>query len=737
MAIRFTTGGSPQYLDAPDVAAATFPNGDWTLCFFLNVNGSVGAAAVSKYVVSTGVFGTAGTLHAFWQSNSSNVNLSLNGSFTAAGGTHASGWRLYALRRSGTTYSTRVCPILTTAPSDGSAVSQTFTTTLSDALDGAGLTIGARQSDKEASRLLNDTLTRVFRYDGALTDFEIARLAFGLTITDIGYNPAWYVPMTTADDFTDVKGAISFSKVGTPTTDTEPPFGYVAPTGDTITPTDFTNHKIFQRTGTSANIIFSGTKSGVTPTDVQVQLYAADGATVLQSWTTLTSATITSATFSGTLSVPQQPNMYRFAVRSRNSGSTPIVTSTVTTSQWGVGDIWALVGSSTPEKWANTSSGVGFTANAGVKRYSKLDVWEAGGTDGAIISMANQANTALGIAIGFMDSGQGGSLLVNWASTGNNNFIEFSSDLSNVGNKIALVLVAVGSNDAADGVVVSKEQHRTNYLTFINNIRTVTSQPTLPIFISSTSARNSANTQQFDWAREVEKDLGSEPNIYLGATTIDLPDSGDGVHPSDVGYQTLLSRMLLAVLDVFGSGTFHRGAFVSNIRASGNGAFVTITHVGGTDIVVNATNSGFTASDDVGALTITSATRHNATTVLLTFNRAISVTVVIKYTSGARPISAGQGVKDNTTLGLPLEIETEALTTSFVPSLIIQDVNAAANALSTTTNVILSEPTPQAVTVNFATANNTAIAGVDYTATSGTLTFAVGEITKTITVPLL
>jgi hypothetical protein len=41
------------------------------------------------------------------------------------------------------------------------------------------------------------------------------------------------------------------------------------------------------------------------------------------------------------------------------------------------------------------------------------------------------------------------------------------------------------------------------------------------------------------------------------------------------------------------------------------------------------------------------------------------------------------------------------------------------------------------VTIDFATADGTAVAGVDYVATLGTLTFAPGETTKTITVPVL
>ena len=51
--------------------------------------------------------------------------------------------------------------------------------------------------------------------------------------------------------------------------------------------------------------------------------------------------------------------------------------------------------------------------------------------------------------------------------------------------------------------------------------------------------------------------------------------------------------------------------------------------------------------------------------------------------------------------------------------------------------VTLGGPSGEAVTVDYATSDGTATAGSDYTATSGTLTFASGETGKTVSVPVL
>ncbi len=75
-----------------------------------------------------------------------------------------------------------------------------------------------------------------------------------------------------------------------------------------------------------------------------------------------------------------------------------------------------------------------------------------------------------------------------------------------------------------------------------------------------------------------------------------------------------------------------------------------------------------------------------------------------------------------------------------VPGLSVGDVSVAegnAGTANATFTVTLSRASSQTVTVAYATANATATAGSDYTAASGTLTFAPGTVTQTIVVPVI
>ncbi|MBG1267437.1 beta strand repeat-containing protein [Nostoc sp. WHI] len=71
------------------------------------------------------------------------------------------------------------------------------------------------------------------------------------------------------------------------------------------------------------------------------------------------------------------------------------------------------------------------------------------------------------------------------------------------------------------------------------------------------------------------------------------------------------------------------------------------------------------------------------------------------------------------------------------PTISIIDKNGNESSANFVFSVKLSNASSQAITVNYATSNDTAIAGIDYTAVTGSLTFNPGVITQTITIPIL
>ena len=69
-----------------------------------------------------------------------------------------------------------------------------------------------------------------------------------------------------------------------------------------------------------------------------------------------------------------------------------------------------------------------------------------------------------------------------------------------------------------------------------------------------------------------------------------------------------------------------------------------------------------------------------------------------------------------------------------IPALSVSDASVSEDAPNATFTVTLSMAAVETVSVNYATADGTATAGADYVATSGTLTFAPGDLTKSVVV---
>ena len=93
-------------------------------------------------------------------------------------------------------------------------------------------------------------------------------------------------------------------------------------------------------------------------------------------------------------------------------------------------------------------------------------------------------------------------------------------------------------------------------------------------------------------------------------------------------------------------------------------------------------------------------------------------------------------IADGTGVGTIVDDDTAQ---PVVPTLAIGDASITEGDSGTAQlsfTVTLSQAATGPVTVNYSTANGTATAGSDYTARSGTVTFAAGETTKTVTVPI-
>jgi chitinase len=134
-----------------------------------------------------------------------------------------------------------------------------------------------------------------------------------------------------------------------------------------------------------------------------------------------------------------------------------------------------------------------------------------------------------------------------------------------------------------------------------------------------------------------------------------------------------------------------------------------------------------------GTLTFAAGETSKIVNVLVTGDRAVEGNETVRLTLSS-PV--GAAIKDGLAIGTIVNDDSTAL-----PSLSISDVSSAEGSAAapghTTFTVSLSSAAAGPVTVNFTTADGTAVAGSDYVARSGTLTFAAGETQKTIQVVLI
>ena len=269
----------------------------------------------------------------------------------------------------------------------------------------------------------------------------------------------------------------------------------------------------------------------------------------------------------------------------------------------------------------------------------------------------------------------------------------------------------------------------------------------------------------------------------LSATSVNFSIGGTAANGTD--YATIASPLVIAAGNTTGTITVNPTAD-TNIEADET---VTLALAAGAGYTVGVPNSatGTVLNDDLPNLTINDVTLNegNAGTTNATFTVSLSapagpggVTFNIATANGTAVAGVDYVASSLTGQTIPAGASTYTFTvlvngdlfnepseTFFVnvtgvinavvvdgqgvgtivnddplPSLSINDVTVFegnAGTVNAVFTVSLSAASGQTVTVNYATADGTAVQPADYTNTSGTLTFTPGQTARTITVPVI
>ena len=242
-----------------------------------------------------------------------------------------------------------------------------------------------------------------------------------------------------------------------------------------------------------------------------------------------------------------------------------------------------------------------------------------------------------------------------------------------------------------------------------------------------------------------------EAAMFLGCTTVLTDASGNApftvtttappprswIAATATDMTTNDTSELSVSIAAIAPGVFRLTSSQYPVAENAGHATVEIVRFGGSDGTVSATISTADGSATAGS-------DYAATSTSVTFADADStpktVQIPILNDDIDEPLesfSVALSAADGTILGSPTQAVVTITDDDHKPSLLINDVAVTegnAGVVEAVFTVTRSGATQQSISVQYSTANDTAIASADFTAASGTLTFAPNETTKTITV---
>lgn len=237
-----------------------------------------------------------------------------------------------------------------------------------------------------------------------------------------------------------------------------------------------------------------------------------------------------------------------------------------------------------------------------------------------------------------------------------------------------------------------------------------------------------------------------------GVTTalISVTVLGDTLHESDETFRVELTNAMNATLaDADANGTIQNDDTAPSLTLSD--VQVTEGHSGTTAAVFDVTlsaPSGQQVTVDYATMngSATSGSDFVANSGTLTFAAGTltqQITVLVNGDGTDEPnetFTVDLSNASNATIGDPSGSGTILNDDSPLPALSVNDATLSEGNTGTANmafTVSLSFAAAQTVTVDYATANGNATDGDDYTGVSGTLTFSPGQLTRTVSVPIL
>jgi hypothetical protein len=474
----------------------------------------------------------------------------------------------------------------------------------------------------------------------------------------------------------------------------------VTPTIATIGVNDFANYRVFQRDigGTSKSVTVSGTYSNMNWNRVDARILHHGTSTTVVDWTTIDS-TPGGGTFSGNLTIPQG-GWYTVEIRARDAAGS-VIGSSRGTNKWGVGMIILCIGQSNmsgyggqpPFTIANSDLAVNYS-NAG--RWEHLAdpfddesprgavdndndaIWTNNAGGSMIPALANSLLQTFNFPIAFVPSPKGGSSLYSqWAYRNPSNHYDtttlYGQSITKARSVGGVELIVMHQGEADTNLHRTEAQYEADFATMIGNYRQDL-YATIPIFTCQlgtialgTNTRTDADVVA---VRNAQHDLDNGEDIFMAATAMDQPRF-DHVHYTTRGLDAIGGRIAQTIKYYMGAASYYRGpAITSAFFADGSRdtVDVEVNHRGGDDITPDSGITGFSLLSNGSPVSIASADRMSADRIRLTLASPIpyGASAKLRYLWGSNP-NTGALVKDNSSLGLPLENTTADITVDMLP----------------------------------------------------------------------